>query len=71
MEDVLDDAQLNGSNDKDRAATSSSVDLESDNSLEIDISDALSEKDKVKFTVHTKVILVIEWNLCFICVNFD
>jgi hypothetical protein len=30
------------------------VDL-TDNSLMVDISDALSEKDKVKFTVHTKV----------------
>ena len=31
-----------------------SVDL-TDNTLMIDISDAVSEKDKVKFTVHTKV----------------
>lgn len=28
-----------------------------DNSLVVDISDALSEKDKVKFTVHTKTTL--------------
>ena len=31
------------------------IDLESDNSLRIEISDALSEQDKVKFTIHTKV----------------
>ena len=34
---------------------STTVDLSSDSSLLVDISDALSEKDKVKFTVHTKV----------------
>lgn len=33
----------------------SNVDLSADTSLLIDISDALSERDKVKFTVHTKV----------------
>ena len=32
-----------------------SVDLATDTSLLVDISDALSEQDKVKFTVHTKV----------------
>lgn len=32
------------------------IDL-SDKSLQVDISDALSEKDKVKFTVHTKTTL--------------
>lgn len=31
------------------------VDLETDATLQVDISDALSERDKVKFTVHTKV----------------
>jgi len=31
------------------------VDLSTDTTLLVDISDALSEKDKVKFTVHTKV----------------
>nr|XP_008511194.1 PREDICTED: sorting nexin-6 [Equus przewalskii] len=30
------------------------VDLQSDAALQVDISDALSERDKVKFTVHTK-----------------
>ncbi|UYV60667.1 SNX5 [Cordylochernes scorpioides] len=34
-----------------------SVDLGQDSSLRVDISDALSEKDKVKFTVHTKTTL--------------
>lgn len=32
-----------------------SVDLSTDTSLLVDISDALSERDKIKFTVHTKV----------------
>ena len=32
-----------------------SVDLNTDTSLMVDISDALSERDRVKFTVHTKV----------------
>nr|CAG4651799.1 EOG090X05NC [Triops cancriformis] len=35
---------------------SSTVDL-SDNPLQVDISDALSERDKVKFTVHTKTTI--------------
>ncbi|XP_019858797.1 PREDICTED: sorting nexin-6-like [Amphimedon queenslandica] len=34
-----------------------SVDLTKDTSLQIDISDALSEQEKVKFTVHTKTTL--------------
>ena len=34
---------------------SGTVDLELDTSLQVEISDALSEQDKVKFTVHTKV----------------
>lgn len=33
------------------------VDLQTDATLQVDISDALSERDKVKFTVHTKVRL--------------
>ena len=36
------------------------MDLSTDSSLVIDISDALSEKDKVKFTVHTKVCIPLE-----------
>uniref|UniRef100_A0AAQ6A1C3 Uncharacterized protein n=1 Tax=Amphiprion ocellaris TaxID=80972 RepID=A0AAQ6A1C3_AMPOC len=31
------------------------VDLQTDATLQVDISDALSERDKVKFTVHTKI----------------
>lgn len=34
-----------------------SVDLSADATLMVDISDALSERDRVKFTVHTKVCL--------------
>lgn len=37
--------------------TSSDVDLSTDTTLVVDISDALSEQDKVKFTVHTKTAL--------------
>ncbi|WAR19074.1 SNX6-like protein, partial [Mya arenaria] len=36
---------------------SDTVDLSLDGSLAVDISDALSERDKVKFTVHTKTSL--------------
>ncbi len=35
------------------------VDLQTDATLQVDISDALSERDKVKFTVHTKVRLCV------------
>ncbi|XP_075214150.1 sorting nexin 6 [Lycorma delicatula] len=45
---------LNGDNKK--PGRSETVDL-TDSSLVVDISDALSEKDKVKFTVHTKTTL--------------
>jgi len=41
-----------------------------DNSLLVDISDALSEKDKVKFTVHTKVRwLFYGLPICAVCVE--
>nr|CAD7195718.1 unnamed protein product [Timema douglasi] len=54
--DGLDDGTeiLNDNNRK--PGRSETVDL-TDNSLIVDISDALSEKDKVKFTVHTKTTL--------------
>lgn len=39
------------------AKESSQVDLSADNCLYVDISDALSEKDKAKFTVHTRTSL--------------
>uniref|UniRef100_A0A670I2H6 Sorting nexin 6 n=1 Tax=Podarcis muralis TaxID=64176 RepID=A0A670I2H6_PODMU len=42
---------LDGGCDILRAVT---VDLQTDAALQVDISDALSERDKVKFTVHTK-----------------
>ena len=34
------------------------MDLNTDTSLMVDISDALSERDRVKFTVHTKVRVI-------------
>ncbi|KAL5008237.1 hypothetical protein ScPMuIL_013818 [Solemya velum] len=43
-----------GSTGKQRSDT---VDLTTDTTLMVDISDALSERDKVKFTVHTKTTL--------------
>ena len=49
--DVVSDEQ------KKKERTDSLVDLNTDTSLVVDISDALSEKDKVKFTVHTKTSL--------------
>ncbi|XP_071834125.1 sorting nexin-6-like isoform X2 [Apostichopus japonicus] len=48
-----DDDGLFDVEDQQKARTDS-VDLSSDTSLVVDISDALSERDKVKFTVHTK-----------------
>lgn len=43
----------------DEQMRSDTIDL-GDNSLLVDISDALSERDKVKFTVHTKVCYIIK-----------
>ncbi|CAI9724039.1 sorting nexin-6-like isoform X1 [Octopus vulgaris] len=56
MMDGLDDSPdlLGGDQNKSRSET---VDLSTDSSLVVDISDALSERDKVKFTVHTKTTL--------------
>ena len=50
--------------------TTSNVDLNADTSLLIDISDALSERDKVKFTVHTKVRLIYSLHETFYIVEF-
>jgi len=36
---------------------SDTIDLQTDHTLSVDISDALSEKEKVKFTVHTKTTI--------------
>ncbi|GAA6109435.1 sorting nexin-6 isoform X1 [Tachysurus ichikawai] len=43
--------------DEDRGPRAVNVDLQTDATLQVDISDALSERDKVKFTVHTKSTL--------------
>ncbi|KFV69238.1 Sorting nexin-6, partial [Dryobates pubescens] len=40
--------------EEDRGLRQINVDLQTDAALQVDISDALSERDKVKFTVHTK-----------------
>ena len=39
---------------------SETVDLNTDTSLMVDISDAVSERDKVKFTVHSKVSFPVD-----------
>ena len=46
---------------KKKERAESEVDLETDRSLVVDISDALSEQDKVKYTVHTKVCFVTKY----------
>ncbi|KAF6215497.1 hypothetical protein GE061_010251 [Apolygus lucorum] len=58
MMDGMDDESevLNCGTGTQKDGRSETVDL-TDNSLIVDISDALSEKDKVKFTVHTKTTL--------------
>uniref|UniRef100_A0A1B6L960 Sorting nexin n=1 Tax=Graphocephala atropunctata TaxID=36148 RepID=A0A1B6L960_9HEMI len=56
MMDGLEDDNEIVNGDNLRPGRSETVDL-TDNSLLVDISDALSEKDKVKFTVHTKTTL--------------
>ena len=45
---------MDGDSSSVMASASADVDLNSDSPLQVDISDALSEKDKVKFTVHTR-----------------
>ncbi|ELT93904.1 hypothetical protein CAPTEDRAFT_183253, partial [Capitella teleta] len=55
MDDVDDGPDLLAEEHKNK---SENVDLNTDTSLVVDISDALSERDKVKFTVHTKTSLV-------------
>ncbi|XP_042202089.1 sorting nexin-32-like isoform X1 [Callorhinchus milii] len=42
---------------EDTKSRTMSVDLQTDSSLQVEISDAVSERDKVKFTVHTKTNL--------------
>ncbi|XP_075452391.1 sorting nexin-5 isoform X1 [Ascaphus truei] len=52
-------ASLPAEEDRKSKLRSVSVDLNNDPSLQIDIPDALSERDKVKFTVHTKTTLAV------------
>ncbi|KAJ9595673.1 hypothetical protein L9F63_013139, partial [Diploptera punctata] len=56
MMEGLDDSTVILNDENRKPGRSETVDL-TDNSLMVDISDALSEKDKVKFTVHTKTTL--------------
>ncbi|XP_039247724.1 sorting nexin-6-like [Styela clava] len=56
MMDGLDDSPDLLSEEGEKSQRSVSVDL-TDNSLVVDISDALSEKEKVKFTVHTRTTM--------------
>jgi len=51
------EADLLSEEPKKKIRAESEVDLETDSSLVVDISDALSEQDKVKYTVHTKVCM--------------
>ncbi|RMX39726.1 hypothetical protein pdam_00022298 [Pocillopora damicornis] len=44
---------------EDEKTRTQSVDLNTDTSLVVDISDALSERERVKFTVHTKTTLPV------------
>ena len=57
---------------KKKERAESEVDLKTDRSLVVDISDALSEQDKVKYTVHTKVCFITKYNFVqFCCVLVD
>ncbi|CAG5126860.1 unnamed protein product [Candidula unifasciata] len=56
MMDGIDDSPDLLAEDQDNKVRSDTVDL-TDTSLLVDISDALSEREKVKFTVHTKTTL--------------
>ncbi|XP_044589289.1 sorting nexin-6 isoform X3 [Cotesia glomerata] len=56
MDGICDNADILNSTPPKKVIQADNVDL-TDKSLQVDISDALSEKDKVKFTVHTKTTL--------------
>ncbi|XP_072032485.1 sorting nexin-6-like isoform X2 [Amphiura filiformis] len=56
MDDMEDSPDLLAE-DQTKGRKESNVDLDTDTSLVVEISDALSERDKVKFTVHTKTTL--------------
>jgi hypothetical protein len=51
----------NGNSESDTTKTLKSPQAENlpENTLVVEISDALSEKDRVKFTVHTKTTMVV------------
>ncbi|CAG5094002.1 Similar to SNX6: Sorting nexin-6 (Pongo abelii) [Cotesia congregata] len=53
---ICDNADILNNTPPKKVIQADNVDL-TDKSLQVDISDALSEKDKVKFTVHTKTTL--------------
>ncbi|XP_033110859.1 sorting nexin-6-like isoform X2 [Anneissia japonica] len=57
MMDGLEESPNLLAEDQAKPSRSDTVDLSADTSLLVDISDALSERDKVKFTVHTKTTL--------------
>ena len=62
---LADDASTPASNNK--SLRGETVDLTTQSSdLMVDISDALSERDKVKFTVHTKVRAIANHSIAFI-----
>ena len=62
---LADDASTPASNNK--SLRGETVDLTTQSSdLMVDISDALSERDKVKFTVHTKVRATANHSIAFI-----
>lgn len=56
MDDICDNQEILNTSPTKKVIQADNIDL-SDKSLQVDISDALSEKDKVKFTVHTKTTL--------------
>ncbi|KAF7989865.1 hypothetical protein HCN44_008539 [Aphidius gifuensis] len=56
QDDICDNQEILNSSPTKKVIQADNIDL-SDKSLQVDISDALSEKDKVKFTVHTKTTL--------------
>ncbi|XP_015512483.1 sorting nexin-6 isoform X1 [Neodiprion pinetum] len=56
MDGICDSNDILNSAPPKKTIHADTIDL-SDKSLQVDISDALSEKDKVKFTVHTKTTL--------------
>lgn len=54
---------------KPKSKRSETIDLQTDTTLMVDISDALSEQEKVKFTVHTKTTLKAFKKTEFSCIR--